>query len=75
MPMGANYGDLDNDGWLDFYLGTGNPSVKMTIPNRVFRNDRGNGFLDITTNGGLAIFRKDMVFRLPISTMTIPLKL
>ena len=58
MPMGANYGDLDNDGWLDFYLGTGNPSVKMTIPNRVFRNDRGNGFLDITTNGGFGHLQK-----------------
>ncbi len=22
MPMGANFGDLDNDGFLDFYLGT-----------------------------------------------------
>src|SRR5678815_220462 len=24
-PMGSNYGDLDNDGYLDFYLGTGYP--------------------------------------------------
>ena len=23
--MGLNFGDLDNDGWLDVYLGTGNP--------------------------------------------------
>ncbi|HEY5908756.1 MAG TPA: VCBS repeat-containing protein, partial [Vicinamibacteria bacterium] len=23
--MGLNFGDLDNDGWLDLYLGTGNP--------------------------------------------------
>ena len=25
MTMGCNFGDLDNDGWLDFYLGTGTP--------------------------------------------------
>ena len=23
--MGANFGDIDNDGFLDFYLGTGEP--------------------------------------------------
>ena len=23
LPMGSNFGDLDNDGFLDFYLGTG----------------------------------------------------
>jgi hypothetical protein len=29
MPMGSNFGDIDNidnDGFLDIYLGTGNPS-------------------------------------------------
>ena len=25
LTMGANFGDLDNDGFLDFYLGTGYP--------------------------------------------------
>ncbi|MDG2207830.1 MAG: CRTAC1 family protein [Pirellulales bacterium] len=58
MPMGANYGDMDNDGWPDIYLGTGNPSVKMTIPNRVFRSDQGRRFLDITTNGGFGHLQK-----------------
>ena len=23
--MGCNFADFDNDGWLDFYLGTGRP--------------------------------------------------
>src|SRR5205085_9715083 len=23
LGMGLNFGDLDNDGWLDFYVGTG----------------------------------------------------
>ncbi|MBO9681168.1 MAG: VCBS repeat-containing protein, partial [Flavisolibacter sp.] len=25
FAMGSNFGDIDNDGYLDFYLGTGNP--------------------------------------------------
>ena len=30
--MGLNFGDLDNDGWLDFYLGTGTPSSAPSCP-------------------------------------------
>lgn len=49
--MGSNYGDLDNDGWLDFYAGTGEPNLRAIMPNRMFRNDRGR-FLDVTRSGG-----------------------
>jgi hypothetical protein len=31
--MGANFGDLDNDGFLDFYLGTGAPTYTALMPN------------------------------------------
>jgi hypothetical protein len=34
--MGCNYGDFDNDGWLDFYPGTGDPNPAMLVPNRMF---------------------------------------
>jgi tetratricopeptide (TPR) repeat protein len=47
--MGSNFGDIDNDGYLDFYLGTGNPDMKSIIPNRLFKNARGQSFEDITT--------------------------
>lgn len=48
--MGCNYGDLDNDGWLDFYCATGDPDFTTLIPNRMFRNDLGRAFQDVTTS-------------------------
>ena len=49
MPMGANFGDVDNDGFLDFYLGTGSPSYTSLVPNVLFKNSGGTHFVDITT--------------------------
>ena len=56
--MGANFGDLDNDGWLDFYLGTGNPLYQGLMPNRMFRNAGGKYFQDVTISGGFAHLQK-----------------
>jgi FG-GAP-like repeat/ASPIC and UnbV len=47
-PMGCNFADFDNDGWLDFYLGTGEPSLATLVPNRMFKNVGGTRFADIT---------------------------
>jgi hypothetical protein len=58
LPMGANFGDLDNDGWLDAYFGTGMPDMRSLLPNRMFRNDHGQHFLDITTSGGFGTLQK-----------------
>ena len=46
--MGCNFADFDNDGWLDFYLGTGEPSLATLVPNRMFKNVAGSRFADIT---------------------------
>src|SRR5690606_22178351 len=57
-PMGANFGDLDNDGYLDFYLGTGRPDYWELMPNVMYRNRRGTGFSDVTTSGGFGHLQK-----------------
>ena len=46
--MGSNFGDFDNDGWLDMYLGTGEPSLATLVPNRMFKNVGGERFAEIT---------------------------
>ena len=58
LTMGSNYGDLDNDGWLDFYAGTGNPDLGVLIPDRMFRNAEGRVFQDVTTSGGFGSLQK-----------------
>ncbi len=58
LTMGCNFGDLDNDGWLDFYLGTGEPSLGAIMPNRMFRNAEGKLFQDVTTAGGFGHLQK-----------------
>ncbi|MEO1263510.1 MAG: CRTAC1 family protein [Bacteroidota bacterium] len=56
--MGSNFGDLDNDGWLDFYLGTGAPDLRSIIPNRMFHSRKGQRFEEITFIGGFGHTQK-----------------
>jgi hypothetical protein len=48
--MGANFGDIDNDGYPDMYFGTGNPDFKSLVPNKMFKNIDGKRFADVTTS-------------------------
>jgi hypothetical protein len=56
--MGSNFGDFDNDGFLDFYLGTGDPQLSMLVPNRMFRNLGGKQFAEITGSSGTGHLQK-----------------
>ncbi|RKY16114.1 MAG: hypothetical protein DRQ55_18680, partial [Planctomycetota bacterium] len=56
--MGANFGDLDNDGWLDMYLGTGFPSYAALMPNVMLRNVGGARFEDVSAAGGFGHLQK-----------------
>ena len=58
LTMGANFGDLDNDGWLDFYLGTGAAPLTNIVPHQMFRNDGGKRFQNVTTSGGFGHLQK-----------------
>jgi hypothetical protein len=58
MPMGANFGDIDNDGFLDIYLGTGNPSFASLLPNVLLRNRGGTSFVDVTASSGTGELHK-----------------
>lgn len=50
FAMGSNFGDLDNDGFLDMYLGTGEPNFTSIVPNKMYRNKNGKVFQDVTTS-------------------------
>ncbi|VAW99274.1 hypothetical protein MNBD_GAMMA21-2718 [hydrothermal vent metagenome] len=48
--MGASYGDINNDGCYDFYIGTGNPEAWHVLPNLMYIGEsdgtRCTGFAD-----------------------------
>jgi hypothetical protein len=56
--MGSNFGDFDNDGFLDMYLGTGDPSFATLAPNRMMRNVGGSRFAEITGTSGTGHLQK-----------------
>jgi tetratricopeptide (TPR) repeat protein len=57
-PMGSNFGDLDNDGFLDFYLATGNTSFAELRPNIMYHNQGGQRFANVTMSGGFGHLQK-----------------
>jgi hypothetical protein len=57
-PMGSNFADIDNDGYLDLYLGTGDMSYEGLDVSLMFKNVEGGLFEDITTSAGTGHLQK-----------------
>ncbi len=58
LPMGSNFGDIDNDGYPDIYLGMGTPSFATVFPNTLLHNQEGKRFVDITESSGTGAVSK-----------------
>src|SRR6185503_18778903 len=58
MPMGSNFGDIDNDGFLDIFLGTGSPSYAALKPSVLLKNKDGRPFVDVTVSSGTGEMHK-----------------
>lgn len=59
LSGGLGVGDVDNDGFLDLYIGTAYPGYEGLLPNVLYRNRDGRGFADVTTNARLGHLQKD----------------
>jgi hypothetical protein len=46
------------DGYLDFYLATGNPAYQSLVPNKMYLNVNGSRFADVTYAGGFGNVQK-----------------
>jgi ASPIC and UnbV/FG-GAP-like repeat len=54
--MSSQVGDLDNDGFSEIVLGTGNPELDWTEPKALFHNDGKGHFVDIAASARLIHF-------------------
>lgn len=58
FSMGSNFGDINNDGYPDFYVGTGVPELHSLIPSQMYLNERGESFANVTFEGGFGHLQK-----------------
>ena len=58
FAMGMNFGDIDNDGYSDIYMGTGNPFFQSLVPNKLFKNMNGQYFVDATSSARVGNLQK-----------------
>jgi hypothetical protein len=58
MPMGSNFGDVDNDGYPDIFLGSGSPSYAAMVGAVLLHNREGRSFSDVTVSSGTGELHK-----------------
>jgi hypothetical protein len=56
--MGLNFADIDNDGFQDIYMGTGNGFLWSQWPNIMLKNIEGKYFVDVTAKTGTGNLQK-----------------
>jgi len=52
--MSLNIGDIDNDGLMDLYMGSGDPSLDALLPDSLLRNVDGESFENVAMESGSA---------------------
>jgi hypothetical protein len=56
--LAANFGDIDNDGYLDIYFALGWPSMTSAVPNVLLQNVEGKRFEDVTLSSRTGYIHK-----------------
>ena len=56
--MAGNFGDIDNDGFPDFVLGTGSPELEYIQPNAVYHNNGDGTFSEVAAALHMGVLQK-----------------